>query len=326
MSLIFSQLARLLGCILLFRLKREVPVGGQAVLEGVLMKGPKRWGLAVRTPTGDIWTKSWIGRSWADKGFWNLPILRGLAVMAEMLCTGAKALSLSAEVALPEEESIGKGGFIISVVIAIIAVIVFFVVLPLLMSDWLVGFWGLGEGVGQVLEGIIRGAIFVGYVAVIGLWKDIRRVFAYHGAEHKTINAYESGEELTPAKVSTYSRIHPRCGTSFLLVVVIVSIIVFSAVPTRGLIVRIGSRVLLLPLVIGISYEIIKWCGKAGRVGRLFMLPTLWLQYLTTREPDMEQLAVAIRALEVALGCDVESYNQEPDGEGNGFIEKTQRS
>lgn len=104
------------------------------------------------------------------------------------------------------------------------------------------------------------------------------------------------------------------------------SIIVFSAVPTRGLFMRIGSRVLLLPLVIGISYEIIKWCGKAGRVGRLFMLPTLWLQYLTTREPDMEQLAVAIRALEVALGCDVESYNQEPDGEGNGFIEKTQRS
>jgi len=317
---------KLLSGVLLFKLEREVPVGGQAVLEGVLMRGPKRWGLAVRTPTGDIWTKSWIGRSWADKGFWKLPILRGLAVMAEMLCTGTKALSLSAEIALPNEESIGKGGFVASVAIAIIAVIVFFVALPLLMSDWLVGFWSLGEGVGQVLEGIIRGAIFVGYVAAIGLWKDIRRVFAYHGAEHKTINAYESGEELVPARVSAYSRIHPRCGTSFLLVVVIVSIIVFSAVPTRGLFMRIGSRVLLLPLVIGISYEIIKWCGKAGRVGRLFMLPTLWLQYLTTREPDMEQLAVAIRALEVALGCDVESYNQEPDGEGNGFIEKTQRS
>jgi len=317
---------KLLSGVLLFKLEREVPVGGQAVLEGVLMRGPKRWGLAVRTPTGDIWTKSWIGRSWADKGFWKLPILRGLAVMAEMLCTGTKALSLSAEIALPNEESIGKGGFVASVAIAIIAVIVFFVALPLLMSDWLVGFWSLGEGVGQVLEGIIRGAIFIGYVAAIGLWKDIRRVFAYHGAEHKTINAYESGEELVPARVSAYSRIHPRCGTSFLLVVVIVSIIVFSAVPTRGLFMRIGSRVLLLPLVIGISYEIIKWCGKAGRVGRLFMLPTLWLQYLTTREPDMEQLAVAIRALEVALGCDVESYNQEPDGEGNGFIEKTQRS
>ncbi|HCD72340.1 DUF1385 domain-containing protein [Thermovirga lienii] len=324
MSLIFSYITRFIYFFLFsLNAEHEVPVGGQAVLEGVLMKGPARWGLAVRTPKGDIWTKTWANRPWTSKGLWKLPTLRGLAVMAEMLCTGAKALSLSAEVALPEDESIGKGGFILSVVIAVVAVIAFFVVLPLLMSDWVVNFLGASEGAGRVIEGIARGAIFVGYVAFIGMWKDIRRVFAYHGAEHKTINAYENGSELTPLNVSCFSRIHPRCGTSFLLVVVIVSVVVFSAIPTEGLAMRIGSRVLLLPFVIGISYEIIRWCGRKGTLGRIFMSPTLWLQYLTTREPDLEQLEVAITALKVALGSEEESYNQEPDGDVDGPVEKT---
>ncbi|MGC9490277.1 MAG: DUF1385 domain-containing protein [Thermovirgaceae bacterium] len=284
--------------------RREVPVGGQAVIEGVLMRGPERWGLSVRTSQGDIRRHTWKNRPWSRKRPWSLPVFRGLATMAEMLYTGTKALSLSAEISLGEEESLGALGLALSIGTAIVAVVGLFVALPLFAADLAEKYLGLSGGSRHLVEGLVRAGVFIGYVAVIGLWKEITRVFEYHGAEHKTINAFESGEKMEPAAVANFSRIHTRCGTSFLLVVVAVSVVVFSLIGEGGILWRIGTRVLLLPLVIGISYEIIKWCGKNQRAGRILMQPALWLQYLTTREPDESQIEVAVDALWTALGND----------------------
>lgn len=297
--------------------KREVPVGGQAVIEGVLMRGPEKWGLSVRTPEGDIWQHAWENRPWSRARPWNLAILRGMATMAEMLYTGTKALSLSAEVSLGEEESLGTWGLVLSIGTAVVAVVALFVALPLFAADLAGRFWGLSQGWRHLVEGLARAGVFIGYVGIIGLWKEISRVFEYHGAEHKTINAYEAGGEMVPSEIARYSRIHTRCGTSFLLVVVAVSVVVFSLIGKGGLAWRVGSRVVLLPLVIGISYEIIRWCGKNRKAGRLLMAPALWLQYLTTREPDESQIAVALSALGTALGDDTlidEHTGGEPHG------------
>ncbi len=282
--------------------RREVPVGGQAVIEGVLMRGPKRWGLSVRTAEGGIRRHTWVNLPWARKSPWNLPVFRGVATMAEMLYTGTKALSLSAEISLGEEESLGAWGLALSIGTAILAVVGLFIALPLFAADIAEKLMGLSGGARHLVEGLARAGVFIGYIAVIGLWKEIARVFEYHGAEHKTINAFESGEKMEPTAVAKHSRIHTRCGTSFLLVVVAVSVVVFSLIGEGGILWRIGTRVLLLPLVIGISYEIIKWCGKNRKAGRILMWPALWLQYLTTREPVESQIEVAVDALWTALG------------------------
>jgi uncharacterized protein YqhQ len=292
--------------------KREIPVGGQAVIEGVLMRGPQRWGLSVRTSEGDIWRHAWENRPWSRLRPWNLPVLRGVATMAEMLYTGTKAISLSAEISLGEEESLGIWGLVLSIGTAILAVVGLFIALPLFSADLAVKYLGVPAGWRHFIEGLARAGVFIGYVAAIGLWKEIGRVFEYHGAEHKTINAFEAGSPLTPTVIAGYSRIHARCGTSFLLVVVAVSVVVFSVIGEGGILWRIGSRVVLLPLVIGISYEIIKWCGRNPGTGRILMAPALWLQYLTTREPDESQIAVAVSALRTALG--EESPLQETTG------------
>lgn len=286
--------------ILLFS-AREIPVGGQAVIEGVLMRGPGRWALAVRPPEGDIWTKWWVVRPWSSSMPWSLPVLRGIATMGEMLVTGFKAISLSAQVALGEEGKIGPLELAATFAVAILGVVGLFIILPVWISDLGIRFLGVAPFWSDIIEGLARAMVFIAYIAVIGLWKDISRVFAYHGAEHKTINAWESGAALDAAAVSGYSRIHARCGTSFLLVVIAVSVIVFAAVGHGSIIGRILSRVVLLPLVIGISYEIIRWCAKNSGVGKILMAPALWLQYLTTREPDLGQIEVAVAALTLAL-------------------------
>lgn len=290
-SLIHSSLLR----------AREIPVGGQAVIEGVLMRGPGNWALAVRDPEGGIWHKKWAVRPWNSSLPWNLPVFRGLATMAEMLVTGFRAISLSAQVALGEEEKIGPLELAVTFAIAILGVVGLFVLLPVWISDLGVRHLGLSRSFGHILEGLARAAVFVAYIAVIGLWKDIARVFAYHGAEHKTINAWESDAPLDRESVSGFSRIHTRCGTSFLLVVVAVSVIVFAAAGHGSLAWRVVSRLVLLPVVIGISYEIIRWCSRNRSLGRVLMAPALWLQYLTTREPDLDQIEVAISALDLAL-------------------------
>lgn len=283
-------------------LPEKIPVGGQAVIEGVLMKGKSLWGLAVRRPSGDIFTETWPNSSRTKRLPWKLPLLRGVVIMCEMMATGFKALSRSAEVALEEEEEkMTVKDVIMSVLLAVFAVGGLFIALPL----WLAGYIAETPLWVNVTEGILRAVIFIVYVAVIGLWKDIREVFRYHGAEHKTINAYEHGLPMTPESIMTCSRIHPRCGTSFLLIAVIVSIIVFSPVKTLiaggGFFLQVGARVLLIPVVVGISYEIIRLASKSGRIGLCVIAPFLTLQYLTTREPDIRQAEVALVSLNTAM-------------------------
>ena len=190
----------------------------------------------------------------------------------------------------------------ITAAVAILAVVGLFIALPLWLSDLAVRAWGIGPLGKNILEGCARGIVFIAYVAGIGMWSEIRRVFSYHGAEHKTINAYEAGAEMTVAGIRNYSRIHPRCGTSFLLIVVAVSIVVFSLAGHGSILWRIGSRIVLLPLVMGISYEIIRGASCAGALGRVLMAPAMSFQYITTREPDESQIEVALASLEAALG------------------------
>ncbi|MCR5346346.1 MAG: DUF1385 domain-containing protein [Fretibacterium sp.] len=285
----------------------RIPVGGQAVIEGVLMKGEGRWGLAVRRPGGDVFREHWPNSSRTRRLPWKLPLLRGMVIMCEMMATGFRALSRSAEIALEEEEEeMTFRDTVLTVVVAVLAVGGLFIALPLWAAGLGARLWDLSPLWTNVLEGCVRAAIFVGYIAVIGMWPDIQQVFRYHGAEHKTINAFEGGLEMTPENILTCSRIHPRCGTSFLLIAVIVSIAVFSPIKTviasagGGFWSQVGARVLLIPVVIGISYEIIRLASK-GIVGRVLISPLLSLQYLTTREPDLGQAEVALISLNVAL-------------------------
>ena len=281
---------------------RKIPVGGQAVIEGVLMKGKNLWGLAVRRPGGEIFTENWPHSSRTQRMPYKLPFLRGVVIMCEMLATGFKALSRSAEVALEEtQEELTFKDILLSVVIAVLAVGGLFIALPL----WLAGKIAITPLYVNITEGVLRALIFIGYVAVIGLWGDIRQVFRYHGAEHKTINAFEHGLAMTPENIMTCSRIHPRCGTSFLLIAVIVSIIVFSPVKTliagESFALQVLARVILIPVVIGISYEIIRLASNSGKIGLCVIAPFLSLQYLTTREPDQSQAEVALHSLNTAL-------------------------
>lgn len=280
----------------------KIPVGGQAVIEGVLMKGKTLWGLAVRRPSGDIFTETWPNSSRIKRYPYKLPFIRGVVVMCEMMATGFKALSRSAEIALEEEqEQMTVKDVILSVLLAVVAVGGLFIALPL----WLAGYIADTPLWVNVTEGVLRAVIFVGYMAVIGLWKDIRDVFRYHGAEHKTINAYEHGLAMTPENIMTCSRIHPRCGTSFLLIAVIVSIIVFSPVKTliagESFILQVAARIVLIPVVVGISYEIIRLASNSGKFGLCIIAPFLTLQYLTTREPDIRQAEVALVSLNTAM-------------------------
>ena len=280
----------------------RMPVGGQAVIEGVLMKGPERWGLSVRKPDGQIQSETWESFSRTKRMPWKLPIVRGVVTMVEMMTIGFRALNKSAQIAVGEEEKITAKELLLSTLVAIAAVAGLFIALPLWLSDIAVNAWGLTQTGKNVLEGCVRGLVFLAYVGGIGMWSEIRQVFRYHGAEHKTINAFESGAVMTPESIKKFSRIHPRCGTSFLLIVVAVSIVVFSVAGSGSILWRIGARIVLLPLVMGISYEIIKGASCADIIGKVLMAPALSFQLLTTREPDIGQIEVALLSLETALG------------------------
>ena len=292
----------LLTALLLSADDKKIPVGGQAVIEGVLMKGKSLWGLAVRKPSGDIFSEHWPNSSRIERMPYKLPFIRGIVVMCEMMATGFKALSKSAEVALEEtDETMTFWDVLWAIAIAVAAVGGLFIALPL----WVAGYLADTPLYVNITEGVLRAVIFIGYVAIIGLWKDIREVFKYHGAEHKTINAFEHGLKMTPENIMTCSRIHPRCGTSFLLIAVIVSIIIFSPVKTliagESFVLQVLARIILIPVVIGISYEIIKLASNSGKFGLCLIAPFLSLQYLTTREPDIKQAEVALVSLNTAL-------------------------
>jgi len=291
-------------------------IGGQAVIEGVMMRAPTSIVIAVRRPDREIVIRRERLTPLKERfSPFKWPILRGIAVLIESLVWGMKALTYSANQAMEtNDESPPKemGGFTIAVTVllSIALGVGLFIIVPERLAN-LVSERGF---IFNVADGIIRLTVFLAYVLVISRSKYIARVFEYHGAEHKSIHTYEAGEELTEENALKYSPLHPRCGTAFLLTVMVVSILVFSIFgKPESIFVRIGTRLALVPFIAGVSYEIIKLASKKQnrRLMRLIMLPGLWLQRLTTREPSKDQIQVAIRSLEEVLAMEAEGVNQE---------------
>jgi uncharacterized protein YqhQ len=290
-------------------------VGGQAVLEGVMMRGPSNWAVAVRKPDGDIaHVNKPISSPMARHPVFRLPVVRGVVALGESLAIGFRALAISANYAAQEEREDGvdpeevateltRGQLIFAFAIAIGFAVMLFKVTPALITDW-IGIRTTGWFV--IVEGLIRVTLFIVYLAVISLLPDLRRVFQYHAAEHKAINAYEAGEELEPETVQRFSLIHPRCGTAFLLWVMVIAIFVFAFFGRPSWYWLIATRILLLPVIAGIAYELIRFAGKHSdnRVLMTILAPGLWLQRLTTREPTLDQIEVSIRALEQVLALE----------------------
>jgi uncharacterized protein YqhQ len=284
------------------------PIGGQAVLEGVMMRGPSNWTLAVRKVDGEIATvEREVSSVMVRHRFFRLPIIRGIIALGESLAIGFRALAISANYAAQEEgddeevsTEIGRGALIFAFVIAIGFALVLFKVTPALITSWL----PIDQtGLFVVVEGLIRVSIFILYLVLISFLPDLKRVFQYHAAEHKAINAYEAGEDLTPETVQRYSLIHPRCGTAFLLWVMVIAIFVFAFFGQPEWYWLILSRIALLPVIAGIAYELIRFAGRhtGNRALMTLLAPGLWLQRLTTREPSLDQLEVSIRALKDVL-------------------------
>jgi uncharacterized protein YqhQ len=281
-----------------------VAYGGQAVLEGVMMRSPSSWAVAVRTPEGDITeVVNDISSPMQRRLVWRLPIVRGVIALGESLTIGFRALAISANVMTQEKDEhgeiktqIGRGQIIFSFVVAIGFALMLFKVGPALLTSWLPID---STGTFVIVEGLIRVSIFIAYIVLISLLPDLRRVFQYHGAEHKTINALEAGADLTPSNVQKFSLIHPRCGTAFLLWVMVIAIFVFAFVGRPVWYWLIASRILLLPVIAGLAYEVIRFAGKhqSNRLLMTLLAPGLWLQRLTTREPTDDQVEVSIRAL-----------------------------
>src|SRR5690348_13006886 len=291
---------------------RDAPVGGQAVLEGVMMRGITTWAVAVRKPAveegstelGPIAVQSFPLVSWTKRHrVYRLPVIRGVVALGESLAIGLRALGISANAQMPEDEQeISSGVWAGTVVVAVAFAIGLFFVAPVgltsLIKDQLgssVLFW--------LVEGVLRTSIFLGYLVLLSRLRDLRRVFEYHGAEHKVISCFEAGEELKPERAKLYSRLHPRCGTSFLLIVMIMAIFVFAPIGLPAWWILVITRIVGVPLIAGLSFEVIKWAGRNRRRGwvRVIMYPGLQLQRLTTREPDLDQLAVSITALKAVL-------------------------
>jgi uncharacterized protein YqhQ len=307
--------ARLLRATALLPLQVGITYGGQAVLEGVMMRSPSFWAVAVRTPAGEIAEVVRDVNSPQRRRLWRLPVLRGVVALGESLAIGFRALAISANYAAqqvddgdgaeggsaaPKEDvqtEIPRSAIILSFTIAIVFAVGLFKVGPALITD-LLPIKGAGWFV--VVEGAIRVTILVLYVGLIGLLPDLRRVFQYHAAEHKAINALEDGAVLEPETVQSYSLIHPRCGTAFLLYVMVIGVFVFALVGKPHWYWLVVSRIALLPVIAGLAYEVIRFAGR-HRGNTLLMgllAPGLWLQRLTTREPTLDQVEVAIRSLE----------------------------
>ncbi len=280
---------------------RRAQVGGQAVIEGVMMRGVDWWSLAVRRPDESIGLHHWPLVSWMKRyPILKLPILRGVVALVESLAIGIRALTISANESLGEaEQELGKKEIGVTLIIAFAFAVGLFFIAPLFLTGLLEGQLGKGFWFWMV-EGFVRVGIFLAYLAIVTQIKDLRRVFEYHGAEHMSIHALEHGEELTVANVEKYKTLHLRCGTSFLLIVLVVSIFVFAIVGRPAWYLLILSRIVLIPLIAGISYEIIRFAGRheTNPVVRVAMAPGLALQWMTTKQPDSSQVEVAIAALE----------------------------
>jgi uncharacterized protein YqhQ len=322
------------------RPRGDAPIGGQAVLEGVMMRGVSTWAVAVRKPTpeqleehhgegldpteaalGEIEITSEPLVSWAKRHrLLRLPLVRGVVALGESLKIGFKALGISANAQLDEEdedgkkEEIGGAAWAGTIALSLALGIGLFFVLPVgitsLFKDSLPN-----SLVFVLVEKVIRISIFLGYLWLISRMRDLQRVFEYHGAEHKTISCYEAGLPLTPENAQGFSRLHPRCGTSFLLIVMIVAIVVFAPLGTPAWYILIPARVVGIPIVAGLSFEVLKLFGKHRdkRWAQILMWPGMQLQRLTTRPPDLSQLAVAIAALEAVLAVENPEQASEED-------------
>lgn len=302
-------------------------IGGQAILEGVMMRGPFKTAMAVRKSDGEIECRVDENGTKTRCRFLRLPVIRGCVNFIDSLVIGMKALMFSAEFVDLEDDEPAESKFdkwledklgdkikdiviYAAIAISLVLSVGLFILLPTALTrgaEWLLSLapsaaFAQSRVFTGVCEGVVRMAIFIGYLALVSQMSDIRRVFEYHGAEHKTIACYEGGEELTCENIRKYTRFHPRCGTSFLLFVMIISIILFSLLPRTGIFVRMLMRLALLPVVAGLSYEVIKLAGRhqGGIIGALTK-PGLWLQKLTTREPDDSQIEVAIASMKAVI-------------------------
>ena len=299
----------------------KTSIGGQAIIEGVMMRGPKEIAIAVRKPDHEITIdKRPIASALTKYKFLKLPIIRGCVSFFESMVIGVKALMFSAEFFdIEPEENEQPGKFdqwlehkfgeklkdytiYFSVILAMLFAIGLFFLLPGFLVN-VFGLQGVAPTAKTLIEGGIRMVIFLAYILLVSRMKDIQRVFQYHGAEHKTIHCYEAGEPPTVENVRTKTRLHPRCGTSFLIIVMIISVFVFMLIPhSASWLGRVGYRLLLLPVVAGLAYEVIKLAGRYDNVvTSVISKPGMWLQYLTTREPDDEQIEVAIASLQAVL-------------------------
>lgn len=297
-------------------------IGGQAVIEGVMMRAPNKFVIAVRQPDGTIAVKRDDIKLDSNK-FFKKPIIRGLIGLYDALVLGIKALNFSAEKAMPDEfEKNGKASKLetfFSMFLGIALGILLFLYLPLQLTELSKKIFSIVEHsflVFNLVDGVLRIIFFVLYLLIISQMKDIKRVFSYHGAEHKCIYAYESGKELTIENARNMSRFHPRCGTSFLLIVLIVSIFVFSLIPKDShFLIKFGSRIFFMPLIAGISYEMLKLSGKYANniIVKILIAPGLWLQKITTREPDDSMLEVAMISIKEALRKDDDETYVKPE-------------
>ena len=297
--------------------KREdrIRVGGQAVIEGVMMRSPSSMAIAVRRPNGEIVVKRERLDFFSEKKFFSkLPLVRGVINLLSALVLGMKALNFSANQSLGEEKEINSWTMGLTFAFALCFGIVLFFLIPLFLTKWLrfaIPMVSTSGILFNFVDGIIRMIIFLAYLWAISMFKEIRRIFQYHGAEHKSIFAFESGEVLIADRVKYFSHLHPRCGTSFLLIVMVVSILVFALIPHQiSFGYKVASRVVFIPLIAGLAYEIIRFADqkRESKSIQYFIKPGLWLQRMTAREPSEDQIEVALRALHEVL--ELEGYRK----------------
>ncbi len=300
---------------------KHTHIGGQAVLEGVMMRGKHNWAVAIRKPDGDIYVEEHALRTAVSKHP-NLgkPVIRGVVGLYESLVLAMKAFAVSAEHAgETDEEKLTSKEIALSMGLGVGLAVLLFIVLPAVLTNFMVGQATERPFTWNVVDGVLRVVAFFAYIWAISRIKDIQRVFAYHGAEHKTIHAYERGFPLDSELIQRYQTMHVRCGTSFLLMVMVIAILVFSLIPVKtvtGLLgtdsraitlaVAISFRILLLPLIAGLAYEVIKWAGKKpdNPLVKVVLWPGLQLQRMTTREPDDDMVEVAITAMKAVIACE----------------------
>ncbi|MBW2995060.1 DUF1385 domain-containing protein [Candidatus Woesearchaeota archaeon] len=277
-------------------------IGGQAVIEGVMMKSDNRYSVAVRSKTNKITLKKEKFVSVTEKSkILKLPLIRGLFILIETLILGLKVLSYSVDMSAKDEgEELSRLSLILTIGFSVLMAIGLFIALPLFLTKIITRAEGF---LFNLIDGIFRLVIFLVYVVSISLLKDVRRIFEYHGAEHMAVNCYDAKKKLTLENVNKYSTLHPRCGTAFLMIVLIISILVFSLIPTSSFLMRLLTRILLFPVIAGISYEVLKLSDtyRKSRFIWLVSLPGLAMQKITTRKPDNNQIEVAVTALKALI-------------------------